>query len=447
MRADVAIIGGGPGGYPAAIRLAREGLRTVLIEQNLLGGECTNYGCVPSKALLRAARLVEDLSRHGWISASISPEGAFEWARTAAVAVRKGLYMLMKNAGVEVVRARAVAVNRGRVYLDNGESIEYNRALLLATGSIPRALELLKIDGKLVHDNRSIFSLTRIPRSLIIVGAGYVGVEFAYSFASLGTKVDIVEIADRPLPSMDRSLGLAAARALKAAGATLHLRSRIVSANVSNNNVSLLIASSRSGETEIRANAVLVAVGRVPAPLPAGLDSVGVRIRDGWVSVDCHMRAADGIYAAGDITGPPLLAHKAILQSLVAADNILGRKSCLDPDTPIPEVVFIRPELVRVEKRNSSHARRHRIRVDGLARARIEGEGGFLEIYTDSSGHVSKIVMAFEGASELAGLAWSLVARGATLEEAASIVFPHPTMSEALGEALHSALGRPVHVF
>jgi dihydrolipoamide dehydrogenase len=283
-----------------------------------------------------------------------------------------------------------------------------------------------------------------------ILGAGYVGVEFSYALSSLGVNVNLVEIMDRPLPSMDRDAGLLVLKVLRKSGVKVYTSSRIEKAVVDESGVKLTITG-RRGSAIIESDSVLVAVGRTPNISLEGLEDMGVEFDSkGFIRVDCRMRSNNPrIYAAGDITGSPLLAHKAFIQSIIAAENISGNSVCTSR-LIIPEVVYIKPEIARVwdpELASSSTIEEIRIRVESLAMSRIHGEGGFAKLaYEKETGRIVGATLAFEGASEVIGEIAGLIAKKLTIKDALEIVHPHPTLSEAVGEAVHAALGRPLHI-
>ncbi len=446
---DFVVVGGGPGGYPAAVRLGDSGFRVALIEEHLLGGECTNYGCVPTKALLRAARLAEDIARYSWARGSVDLEDVFEWAKGVASDVRNGIDRLLKGNNVDIVRGRAVGIRGKCIVVEGMGEICASRSVLIALGSEPATLPGIEPDGRIVHDNRSLLR-SRPPESIVIVGAGYVGVEFAFALASLGVDVALVEIMDRPLPAMEREVGLFVSKILRDRGVRLYLKSRILRVNRSGESLTVTVASQSGHTVTVEPKALLLAVGRRPRRLLDGLEAIGVEVDNrGFVRKDCTMRTrSEYIYAAGDIAGPPLLAHKAIVESLVAAENMMGREWCLS--NPVyPEVVYIRPEIARVTSRPPPGASlvQTRIRVEGLARSRIEGEGGFVSIIYDERNHkIYGVTAIYEGAAEAAGLLSHVVSSGLRLEDLRETVIPHPTLSEALSEAVHFSLGEKVHV-
>ncbi|KSW12422.1 hypothetical protein CF15_06760 [Pyrodictium occultum] len=445
-RYDLVVVGGGPGGYPAAIHAARAGLRVALVEERALGGECTNYGCIPSKALHRLAEAASVASRIARVE--VDARKALEEARRVVARLRSGLESLMEGYGVEVLRARA-RLRSGRAVEAGGSVLEAER-IVLAPGTVPAYPPGLEPDGRLVHDNRSIVSLEDLPSRLLVVGGGPAGVEYAETMARLGAEVTLVEMMPRLLPSMDRDLSLAARRVLRELGVRVYTSTRVAGLERHGDTV---VAVLDKGE-RLEVDAVLVVTGRRPATRGLGLEELGVEVDEkGYIRVDERMAtSAPGVYAAGDATGPPLLAHKAMAQSIVAGVNAAGGNAAYKPRA-VPLVVYTEPELLQVgytleEARRAGYdAAEARIRLGGVASAVIEGaEAGLVKlVYDRRSLKLLGVVIAAPRASEIAGEAALAVERGLTLEEVAGLIHPHPSLVEALGEAAAAALGRPTH--
>ncbi|MEB3759629.1 MAG: NAD(P)/FAD-dependent oxidoreductase [Desulfurococcales archaeon] len=448
MPYDVVIVGGGPGGYPAAILLGRKGYKVALIEKNLLGGECTNYGCVPTKALLNAAKTSNHLREYDWIKGGIEGKAVFDWIREIVSETRKGIRHLLEASGVEIFDDEALSINNNCIRLRSGKELCGQKGVLLAIGSDPVLPSGFSVDGVRVHDNRTLLETGEPPESILVVGAGYVGVEFSYALSGLGSDVYLVEILGRPLPQMDRDIGMLVRQVLSRQGVKQFFKTSVQRIDVDDRvNVSL----KRQGEVQgISVSSVLFATGRRPRRIK-GISSSGVRIDDrGFIKTDCSMRTSNPrIYAAGDVAGPPLLAHKAIVESIVAAENIAGNKYCLK-DLVIPQVVYIEPEIVEVSTGLDPGKEYEyvKIRTDALARSRIEGSPGFVKlVYEKDSGRIVKIILAYSNASESAGEAARIIARRLTIMDLEDgTVHPHPTLSEAFAEAYYYASGKHVHV-
>ncbi len=446
MAIDIVIVGGGPGGYPAAIRLSQLGYNVTIIEKDKVGGECTNYGCVPTKALLKAAKLARDLIRFNWISGSINPIETFEWANYIAENVRSSLDDLLSAYDINIIKDEALLLKETCIVTKHHGTICPRLNTIIATGSEPKIPSGFSIDGKLIHTNRTILQLRDLPERILIVGAGYVGIEYSYILSSLGSKVYLVEMLDRPLPSMDKDVGLFLRKQLRQLGIDLFLKTMIKSVSLNHNFVKVKLSGRRN--TELEVDAILFAVGRRPNTIK-GLEESGVQLdQHGFIRTDCYMRTSNPrIYAVGDVTGPPLLAHKAMVEGVTAAENIAGETKCLD-NLIVPEVVFIEPEIVHVGRNTRENENVSvKIRVNSLAKAKIEGSEGFVKItFNAKSKVINDIVLVYNGASEAAGEALRIIRSKATIEDALEIVHPHPTLSEAISEVLLLAENKPLHI-
>jgi len=447
---DVVVLGGGPGGYPAAIRLARAGLRVALVEKDKVGGECTNYGCVPTKALSKYALTLMAMNHLG-IKSSRKPIGylndALEYSRRIAREVSDSIMNLLTSLGVDVYNGRGRIVER-RVVSVNGDKLVWEKALILSTGSEPFNPFNVEVDGILVHDNRSILGWNPDGvEDITVIGGGYIGVEYAFILSAFGLRVKIIEALDRLLPLMDKDFGLLARRILAKLGVKIQLRSPVSGISKDSGRVKI-----KAGGVEHESDAVLIAIGRKPRNAEA--QSLGIHVdQKGYVKVDsCGRTNIEGVYAVGDLTGPPLLAHKAIHQSINAAECILGNKA--KATNVIPSVVFGPLDFVSVGYTLSDASSRGikavevRIPTGGLAKSRINGViDGFIKVvFEKSTRRIIGLHMAFPTASEVAATAATLVSTGARIDDALEIVFPHPTMSEAIEEVVNAAIGRPIHV-
>lgn len=448
---DVIVIGGGPGGYPAAIRAAQRGARVALVEKHRLGGECTNYGCIPTKALLSIASSYLRLRRLGFIRED-KPDYTvlYSFIDSVVSEVSSGIRTLLRSYGVDIIESEAVLDRDGSVRLVDGRVLR-SKTIVLAPGSEPARLNIAPVDGELVHDNRSVFKLIkRPPSSILVIGGGYVGLEFAYAFASLGVDVTVVEALERVLPGLDADLSRVVARSLRRMGIRIHT-SKLVK-EVTSEGASLRVRLS-TGE-ELGVDAILVAVGRVPATKGLELERAGVKLDErGFIVVDDLLATSNPrVYASGDATGPPMLAHKAMFQAIIAGENASGGNIHYNPGS-IPSVVFTEPEVVSVgmtlqEARDRGlDAVEARYPVGGAPKAIIERvrDGVVKIVYERVKRRILGIHIAAPGAAELAGEAAVAVDRGMTLDELAEVIHPHPTISESIVEAIELALGRPRH--
>lgn len=448
---DVVVIGGGPGGYPAAIRASQLGLRVALVEQGRLGGECVNFGCIPTKSMIKPVEMIWSLSKMNFIKLNyeIDFESYMDWVNSISSKVSEGVAGLLRGYNVDVYDARASVAGDGLVELSDGRVLKAGK-IVVSTGTDPAAPPNIEFDGVLIHNNRTILGLRRKPSRVVIVGAGYIGVEFANVMAKVGVEVHLVEALDRVLPMMEEDFSKLLSRRLSKLGIKAYTSTRVEEVSKRESYVKVKL----SNGAELEADHMLVAVGRKPNTRGIGLEKAGVELDErGYIKVDESMRTSNpSIYAAGDSTGPPLLAHKAFLQAVVAAEAAAGLKSFYDPRA-VPSIVFTDPEMVSVglteaEARKSGYnVGVTKLPLGGLARALIEDSlDGFIKIvYDDSTKTILGIHITGPHASELAGEAALAIEMGATLEDLALTIHPHPTISEAIQEAAELALGKPKH--
>ena len=476
---DLLVIGGGPGGYSAALRAAAAGRTVTLVEQERLGGVCLNVGCIPSKALIHVAdtaALPEESAAIGVdLTASVDLDRAQTWIGDVVGRLTGGVEQLLRDAGVTVTTgtarfatARRVAVTRG----DDATFYEFG-SLVLATGSRPVELGPLPFDGQRILDSTAALALRRVPHQLTVVGGGYIGVELGGAFAKLGADVTIVELADQLLPGMPLGLARVLERALRARGMTIRLGTKVLGIEGDE-----LVVEGPNGEARLPINpaakggdvqpglpaggpgddgVVVVAVGRRPNTDSLGLAQAGVSLDPtGLVLVGADRRAAKDVYAIGDITPGPALAHKATAEAEVAVAAAGGRRAAFDPAT-IPAVVFADPQIATVgltaeqaaDEGVDATSFRFPLSASGRAQALARPEG-YVEVVAEGGGAgggtVLGVHMVGAGVAELAAVAALAVEMGATAEDLALTIAPHPTLSEALAEAAMGALGRPLHV-
>ncbi len=473
--ADVLVIGGGPGGYAAALRAAQLGRNVVLVERDALGGTCLNVGCIPSKVLIHAAELAH-------LPASAAATGV-ELTATVDLprlqahmaevvdGLTSGVAGLLDAAGVTVMAGTARFVRPNRAVVTDGDGVqhvEFDQAIV-ATGSRPIAVPTLPPDDPRVVDSTgALFGLTEIPDRLVIVGGGYIGVELGTAWAKLGSTVTIVETRSSVLPDLDPRLARVVTRRLKALGVEIRTGTRAVGLAPEG-----LVVTAEPGEptgdgpatggpsptgapapTEtVAADRVVVCVGRRPNTDDLGLDVVGVTpTGSGHIEVDASRRAAKRILAIGDVTPGPALAHKATAEAEVAARTACGEDAAFDV-AAVPAVVFSDPEVATVGlTRAGAEAAGVEVRsfvfpLGASSRARtLDAPTGHIELLADAEGTVVGANLAGPQVSELIGEVTLALEMAATVEEVAATIHPHPTMSEGLVEAAHGLLGHPLHV-
>ena len=455
---DLLVIGGGPGGYVAALHAAGLGLDVTLVERHRLGGVCLQHGCIPSKAWISAAadyHRAQGLAELGLPLERGEPDirRLRDFTRQTVERLTNGVATLLKARHVHVVQgtARLIGPTSAEVEGPEGRQIHHFRHAILATGSRALEPEGLKADQKQVILPQGFFELEALPDHLVIVGAGYIGVELGMAAARLGGRVTMIEALPRALSGLSPSLVEPVLRRMKQLGIELRLGARIESVQRGAGGVGLSLAV-EGGKAEVSGDVVLLAVGRRPNVEEIGLEAVGLPA-EGFIAVDEQLRTAlPSILAVGDVTGPPLLAHRAEAQGRVAAEVAAGRPAAFAPQA-MPAVVYSDPEIAvaglsfeQAEALGHKVARgRFPLRALGRALAGRAGDG-FAEVYADeASGVLLGGAIVGEHASDLISELVLALEMGATLEDIADTVHPHPTFSEAWGEAALAGLGQPLH--
>jgi dihydrolipoamide dehydrogenase len=459
---DVIILGGGPAGYVCAIRCAQLGLQTAVVERDKLGGVCVNVGCIPSKALLHAA-WVANLVKHDAAALGINVGQvttdfgvAMKRSRQVAEQNSKGVEFLMKKHKITVVRGTGT-LQAGRKVKVGDEVYQAGKALVIATGTRVKGLPQagLEIDRTSVISSDEALFLEQAPESLAVVGAGAVGMEFADVFNAFGTRVTLIEVLPRILPIEDAESSSTLARVYKKRGIAMLTGAKVKGARVTPKKVTLEIEA--GGKTEsLEVEKVLMAAGRALNLEGLGLEAAGVKLSDkGFVQVDQNLRTtAEGIYAIGDIAGPPMLAHKGSREGVFVAETIAGQKSHAIRYDNIPSVTYCHPEVASIglteeqckEKKLDYQVGKFPFTANGRARAAGETDG-FVKIIRDKK--YGEILGAHIVASHASELIHELaVARENeyTVEEIELAVHAHPTLSEAIAEAALDSMGRVMHV-
>ena len=451
---DVLVIGGGPGGYAAALRAAALGKSVTLVERDRIGGVCLNVGCIPSKALIHAADLAAaggEAAEMGIdLTATADMARVQQWIAGVVGRLTGGVEGLLRAAKVTVIPGTARFATARRVAVWQGDDSQFFEAtsVIVATGSRPVELAELPFDGHRVLDSTAALALDHIPDRLVVVGAGYIGVELGTAFAKLGAAVTLVELTDGILPGMPAGLARVVERALGGRGVDLHVGTKALGIDGDD-----LVVEGPRGEHRLPVSVVVVAVGRRPNTDTLGLEQAGIRLAaGGLIPVDPARKAAKGIYAIGDVTAGPALAHKATAEAEVAALSAAGRLAAFDPAT-VPAVVFSDPEVATVgltaEQAEAEGADVVSFTFPLAASGRAVSLGrtaGSVEVVAErGDGTVLGVHLAGPAVAELAFGAALAVEMGATVEDLALTIAPHPTISEAISEAAKGAAGRPLH--
>jgi len=455
---DIIIIGGGPGGYVAAIRAAQLGAKVALVEKDRVGGTCLNRGCIPTKALVRsveALQLVEKAPSFG----VIVEEPAFDFARIMArkdeIVARLvgGVEGLLEAHKVEVVSGTATIPKPGTVLVRGADSDNELKAenIIIATGSVPARPPILGLDAPGVLTSADLLELEEVPDSLAVIGGGVIGLELASIFHALGTRVIVLEMLPTLLPTVDRELARRYKSHLQRQGVEVHVRARVEEIRSTQGGLAVRVAGSK---IEVKAEKVLVATGRVPYTEGLGLDELGVKQERGAIVVDEHMATnVPGIYAIGDVTGGAMLAHLASRQGEVAVENILGHPVAMDYRA-VPNCVFTLPEIASVGL-TEEQARAEgidyevaRFPFSASGRALTIGETtGLVKLICErGSGKVLGMHIMGPQASDLIAEGALAIQMGATASDIAQTIHAHPTLSEAIMEAAKAAaFGQAIH--
>ncbi|HYB07036.1 MAG TPA: dihydrolipoyl dehydrogenase [Nitrososphaerales archaeon] len=460
IEADVVVIGGGPGGYVCGIRAAQLGLRTVVIEADRLGGECVNYGCIPSKSLITVSKLVDkvkEAEKYGLRASGVSVDFAQmqKWKSEVVSRLVDGIELLLKGYHATVVMGEAEVIAKGRVAVNTAEGREEIacKNLVIATGTRSSSLPGLEFDGDLVIGSKEGLELRGAPKRLLVVGGGAIGLEFASMFQRLGTSITLVEIMDQLMPGSDPEVVRVVQRKLEARGAKVYLKSKVAHINRKGSEADVEVETPE-GMVTVEVDKVLVSVGRKPRTERLNLQAIGVQTDSrGYIVTDNRMQTnVPGVYAIGDVRGPPLLAHKASKEGVVAAECIAGLPSAADWKV-IPDTVFCDPEVASVGLTEAKateagyKVKRSRFQFAALGRALAAGEPeGFVKIVSDEhDGLVLGVQIVGPEASDLISEVALAIEMGATVEDVALTIHPHPTLPEAIMEASELAAGRPIH--
>jgi len=461
IQTDIAILGGGPGGYVAALRAAQLGARVTLIEENKIGGVCLNVGCIPTKALLRSAEVYRTFLRAEAFGLRLEGRVMPDWAviqsrkETIVRQLVEGVAKLLRRAGAQVIqgRGRFVAPRKLEVTTSDGAERVEAKNVVIATGSRPVQLPLPGMGLPGVLDSTGALALEALPRQLLVVGGGVVGVEFADIFNAFGVEVTVVEMLDRLLPQMDADLGQALAWTMEQRGIRFHLNSRVTRVDAVEGGLRAVVVTP-DDEEGIEADRILVAVGRRPNVENLGLEAAGVRLDKTGILVDAQMRTnVPSVYAIGDVTGGALLAHVAMRGGEVAVENALGHAATFDQKT-IPWCVYTNPEVASVglteaqAREQGYDVRVGRFPLSANGKALTYGEtDGFVKVVSEA--HFDEVLglhIVASHASDLIHEGGLALALEATLDELIATVHAHPTLSEAVREAALETRGGALHL-
>jgi len=456
---DFTVIGGGPGGYTAAIRASQLGLKTALVEKERPGGVCLNWGCIPSKAILHSAELVESLregEKYGIRCEGLSVDypKVIEHSRNVADRLAKGVEFLLKKNRIKLFIGTGSLLAPGEILVQGKEQTKIlSPKILLAAGSKERLLPGLEIDGETIVTSREALIRKELPKSVLIIGGGAIGVEFAYAYKSFGAETTVVEMMDRLLPEMDEELGRELERAFKKKKIRVLTQTKYKANRREKGTVTVTVEGKDGKESSLSAELVLVAIGR--APLTEGLELGKLQIETdrGFIKVDDqYQTSCKGIYAVGDVTGPPLLAHLASAEGIAAVELMLGHDRKKVERNEIPACVYCQPEVASVglsEKQAKEAGQQVKVgkfqfRAAGKAVA-TDHIDGWVKVIAGEDGRILGAQMIGKGVTELVaevGIAQHL---GGTVRDLGQTIHAHPTLSEALMEASLAALGEGIN--
>ena len=461
MDFDVTIIGGGPGGYVAAIRATQRGLKVALVERDKIGGTCLNRGCIPTKALLHDVIRFQSLPRLADLCdmdvKKIIPDFQKVMARKREVVEKivGGVTSLLAHRGISVFSGTAFLIDPRKVLVQGarGSNQELRSGgVILAVGVVPAPDPPIHIDGDHVLSTDDALDLDRAPRSLAIIGGGKRGVEFATIFTGFGTEVTLVESEDRILPVMDREISIRYRRALTAKKIKILTRVHVKAIDMDGGEIRLTLEGPK-GSQAITAEKVLYAGGRRPKLEGLGIDKVNLSLQEGYITVNSHMETSvGGIYAVGDVLGRGCYAHKAYAEAAVAVDHITGGSTAVDYRL-IPRFIYTDPEVASIGMNEMEAEGEGEIEVGrfpfmgcGKSVATGEEEGVVKIIMEKKYGEILGVHIIGPQASELIGLASLAMKNELGAEEIRAAIFPHPTYSEAFFEASLDLMGEVIHI-
>jgi dihydrolipoamide dehydrogenase len=457
---DVIVIGGGPGGYVAAIRASQLGLKTAVVESTHLGGICLNWGCIPTKALLRSAEIyhhIKHAKNYGLTVSGVTVDMPAIVARSRGVAkqLSGGIAHLLKKNKVEVITGHGSLLGGGKVAVKGEkEQTLTGKHIILATGARARVLPGFEPDGKLVLTYREAMVQETLPKTLAIVGSGAIGMEFASFYNTLGSKVTVIEAMDRILPAEDAEISGLAKKSFEKQGMSIHVGAKLAKLTKGKDDVTLTFE--KSGKTEsLTVDRVIMAVGIVPNTETIGLEKTKIRLDRGHIVTDGYLKTDEaGVYALGDVTAGPWLAHKASHEAIICVEKLAGQPGVHPMDrAKIPGCTYTMPQVASVglseaKAKEAGHTLkigRFPFMGNGKAIALGDPEGLVKTIYDAKTGELLGAHLIGAEVTEL--IQGFVIAMNGELTELdlAHTVFPHPTLSEMMHEATLDALGRVIH--
>ncbi len=461
---DVIVLGGGPGGYPAAIRSAQLGMKTACIERDRLGGICLNWGCIPTKALLKNAEIYHTMQNApeewglAYDNLRVDFTRVIKRSRDVSDRVVKGIEFLFRKNKIESIKGFGVLTGKNSIEVTEGEGKKRTvtaKNIVIATGARAKQLPNLKPDGKQVLSSTEAMIMDHIPESMTVIGAGAIGMEFAYFYQRFGTKVSVVEMMPNILPVEDTEVSTELEKIYKRQGYQIFTKHKMNGVKLEKKSTKVEIESEDGKKQTLEAECVLVAIGVQANTESIGLEKLGITMTKGFIDVDEYMRTpVEGIYAVGDVAGPPWLAHVATHEGIIAAEHLAGHHpQPLDYDN-IPGCTYCQPQVAstgmteRAAKQAGIEYKVGKFPFTALGKARAMGEtDGFVKLVIGTK--YDEILGAHIIGNEAAEMIEEIVvgrAHGATGLSITKTIHPHPTWSEAVMEAASVAEGEPIHL-
>lgn len=460
LECDIAILGGGPGGYVAAIRGSQKGKKVILIEKDKLGGTCLNRGCIPTKAFVRSVEVLEEL-RNGKKYGLGDFEAQYSFAKITerkdkvVNQLLKGIQHLMDSNNITVVYGTGRLKDRNTIEVDGKEFDAVVKAehIIIATGSRPAKLPIPGAESEDVIDSTQILNMKDLPGSMVIVGGGVIGMEFAFIMNSLGVKVFVVEMMPYILPLVDREISEEIKDIALEKGIKIYTSSKVVKIDKIEGGSNLVVVENNGNTINLAGQKVFISIGRAFNAEGIGLEEAGIEFEGKAIKVDDTLKTSvDNIYAVGDINGRYMLAHVASAEGIVAVDNILRERRKMDY-TSVPSAIFTNPEIAGVGlTEQEARKKGYKIKVgrfpycaSGKALAMGE-EKGFVKVIADGNGKILGGWIIGHSASDLIPQIALAINKGLTVEDIAGTIYAHPTISECVQEACHDVMGQSIHM-
>ncbi len=456
---DMTVIGGGPGGYVAAIRAAQLGAKVLLIEKDQLGGTCLNRGCIPTKAMLADVKLYHQVKQSTVLNVDglrVNMRKLLERKEGVIKTLRSGVGLLVKNNGITLSVGKAKFLDPGTIEVESEKGKEQFKSskTIIATGSVSAQLPSVAVDGKVILTSTEMLSLSTIPKDLIVIGGGYIGMEFACLFNGLGSNVTVIEMLPDILVTEDEEVVRGLITILKNRGIQIHTETKVKEAKVKDGRAEVTVVNKEGKEEIFQAKKALMAVGRSPYTEGLQLEKANVALNGKFIKVNERMETTSpGIYAIGDVTGRQMLAHKASAEGIVAAENAAGSRSTVDY-SKIPNCIFTFPEIASIGL-TEKQAKEKGLQViigrfpfvnNGRALATGSSEGFVKVIAEKELGQVVGVHILGDHATDLIGGPVLALALEATAEEVGKTVQAHPTLMEAVAEASLDAMREAIHL-